>query len=166
MKGLVLAIVMGSLFATTKRANRLTHIKRQILMVLYSLVKLCQFLLPLYVSFKVLHFYIESHAPFILISFLLPVFILSIIPLPLILIGMFIISDWLEFLVLAVFQSALSGFIMNMKDQQIQINFFPFMILSLKVIALFVLVFSFFEKVKKEQFVLNYTNTKTRKIFL
>ena len=86
MKGLVLAIVMGSLFATTKRANRLTHIKRQILMVLYSLFKLCQFLLPLYVSFKVLHFYIESHAPFILISFLLPVFILSIFPLPLILI--------------------------------------------------------------------------------
>lgn len=86
----------------------------------------------------------------------LPVFLISLVfYLPTFLMSLFVIPSWIEYLVRSVLQSIFLGILTGHS------TFTTFK--SFPALALYVTVFAFFEKVRKEQFVIGYTNAKTKR---
>jgi hypothetical protein len=81
-------------------------------------------------------------------------------------IDLFITPDWSDYLIIEATKLVYLGMIYIYCYQNQELNLISFVLNGLKISMLYIFVFALFEKVKKEQFVLNYTNTKTRKILL
>jgi len=79
---------------------------------------------------------------------------------------LFVISDWMEYLAVSTSQLLLFAFFYSFFMSHPEFSLGSFLCTGLKSEALFVLTFTLFEKWKKEQFVVAFTNSKAKKLLL
>ncbi|CDW71528.1 multi-sensor hybrid histidine kinase [Stylonychia lemnae] len=143
----VCLITMASLFSTTKYAKRYQPKHRQLLMMT----------LPLYWTLRVVDFQDGSYDLIVGFIFYLPTFLMSL----------FIISDWIEYFffsaIVTIIVPVVYFYTFDFKNEFSILNFY---LTGIKCQVFYVLLFTLFEKVRKEQFVISYTNSQTKKLLL
>eukprot|EP00347_Sterkiella_histriomuscorum_P018326 403345932 len=136
-----------SIIGTLKQAKTLKTRMRHLMMM-------C---MPLYWSLRIISFYDGKNEQFSTFLFYIPTFLMSLI----------IISEWLEYLVFSLIQTlmlpVLYKFCYEIIPEYSVMNLY---MACFKSVVLYVIAFAIFEKIKKEQFVIGYTNSQTKKLLL
>ena len=77
-----------------------------------------------------------------------------------------VISDWLEYMTFSVLMTVIMGLIHYLTFANADFALKEFVVDSLKAQLIFTITFGALEKIKKEQFIVGFTNSKTKKIVL
>ena len=129
--------------------------------------------LPMFWSYKVLSESSPTKNFYVLLAFHLPSFVIGKLVFKWIriwrftlFIGIIILSDWIELVVYSFGKSIFIGILHYMFAKDPDFSFSGFMRNSVKEIIIYAFIFGTLEKIKKEKFVINITNSKTKKILL